>query len=379
MTIGFNHSIDSLTLSFQSGLDQDSADEAWAICDLSITFSQYYVNSSGGIVEVGVTGSISGTIFSCEAPEEDSSWVYYPGYSTIYCSNGATYVGGYGADGYISSTLLVSDVHKNLIISFKLALIDSWDAESFTITADGTTVYSLSHFDVNGPSNTCQNGWNDDYAIVKFGFNHNGNYLTLVFASTLDQSPYDEAWGICNLSIVATTGNIDSDGNYIGTGTGGTTGETFFSCSEPALSEYWSYSPYYETITCKGNTYVGGFGNGGYITAVLSVPDEHKGIIVSFNLALLDSWEGELFEVVADEEVVYSVTHSFSNSKTNTCQGDYPDSYKEVKFGFNHTSSNLTLLFVSDLDQSATDEAWGICDLSIVSTEGYVYANGTTV
>lgn len=376
---GFNHSNSSVTLKFYSTLDQSSDDEAWGICDLAITTSETYVNTNGEELEIEASGDISELTFSCTDPEQDDAWTYNPVYSTFYCNNNY-YLGPYGSTDSISAVLSVSETHKNIIMSFKLALIDSWDAETLTITADGATVYTLTHSSSEGSTNTCQNGWKDMYLDVQFGFSHNGKYLTLEFTSSLDQGANDEAWGICNLSIVATTGNIDSAGDYIGTGTGDSAPGSFFSCSSPALDEGWSYSPYYTTITCGDNTYVGGYGTDGQISAVLDISDDHKGVIVSFKLALLDSWEGEEFIVTADGEEVYSYTNDYNtDSSENTCGAAYNDNFQDVTFGFNHTNSTLTLVFTSNLDQSASDESWGICDLEIEISDDHVDADGNTL
>lgn len=378
ITFGFNHSKEFLQLDFLSSLDQTSVDESWGICDLAISLVESYVNTQGVPINVTSSSNLSNFTFSCTAPAEDSAWTYYSAYRTIYC-NGNTFVGPYGAGESISTVLSLSVEHKNVIMAFTLALIDSWDGESFVVKVDGNEVYTKTHYSIDESYNTCQNGWNDGYYEVRFGFSHVGTLMHVVFSSTLDQRANDEAWGICNLVIHPTTANIDPNGNFVGNGIQGTLQASSFSCVQPEFDESWSYLPYYKTTACAGNIYVGLYGSGGEISSSLAISETHKGIIVSFALALVDSWESETFYVTADDVEVYSLTYSYRTATTNTCQGTLADSYQNVTFGFNHTGSTLDLVFTSTLDQSSSDEGWGICDLNIMTSTEPVDADGNAV
>ena len=96
-------------------------------------------------------------------------------------------------------------------------------------------------------------------------------------------------------------------------------------------------------------------------------------------MALIDSWDGETFYIAADGYTVYSKTWNFASSTSNTCQtANMNDAYVTTTFGFNHTASTLTFVFSSTLDQTADDEAWGICDFTVKASLVPVLANGNT-
>lgn len=382
---GFNHTGNLLSLVIGSTLDQSWDDECFGICGISVTPVDYYVDASGNILtnadENYTNNTIKDTYFSCESPSEDAEWTYVPSYTTISCS-GSSYVGGYGKNGQINTVLSTSDSHNSVVISFNLVLIDSWDGESFVVMADNEVVYSVSHNESSSSlTDTCRNSWGDRYVNVTFGFNHSAGLLNLTFTSTLDQVSTDEAWGICNLVITLGSEYADVNGNAVGTGMGGAVGSTIFSCDSPAVDTDWSYYPYFETINCAsaGYSFIGGYGAGGSLSAILSIPETHEGIVVSFKLAFIDSWDGEAFYVTADSRVVYLTSHTSTNSSSNTCQGDAGDSYKDVTFGFNHTGSHLSIEFSSFLNEAADDEAWGICNLSITLSSSPVDADGNSL
>ena len=376
-TFGFNHTGNLLNLVFASTLAQPSDDEAFGICGLYITVSEYYVDASGNVLDVDTSSDtqIPSLSFSCSSPAEDDSWTYTSGYKTIEC-NGNNYVGPYGKGDSMSATFATSDSHNGIIVSFQLALLDSWDGEAFTVTADGSIVYSLTNTVSGTESNTCQNKWTDVYKNVTFGFNHSSASLTLVFSSTLDQVATDEAWGICDLTITISSYYVESNGYEVATGIGGALSALTFACDSPAVSLDWAYYPFYETVECGSNTYVGAYGMGASLSTVLSVTDAHQGVVISFKLALLDSWDGEAFAVVAEGRPVYSITHSVADSTSNLCQGDADDYFIDVTFGFNHTGDLLTLKFVSFLGEDASEQSWGICDLSITTSTNTVDADG---
>lgn len=377
-TFGFNHTGNMLSLVFTSTLGSPSDDEAWGVCSIAITVVDYYVDASGTALDVDTSSlnTISSLYFSCSSPANDDTWTYAPAYTTITCDNGNTYVGGYGKEGYISSTFYIGEAHNGIIVSLKLALIDSWDGEAFTVTADGTVVYSLTHADYDSAKNICQNSWADSTSTITFGFNHSSASLTLTFSSTLDQVSTDEAWGICDLQITPSTYYISSNGYTVGTGAGGAVKELTFECSSPAVDTDWSYYPYYQVVECSGDTYVGGFGTGGYVASLLEVSETHLALIVSFKLAYLDSWDGSAFIVTADGKPVYITTYASGDSTSDSCQGDANDAFTDVKIGFNHTGPYVYLKFSSMLTGSADEQSWGICDLSITTSTSYVDSEG---
>lgn len=399
---GFNHTGNLLSLEIGSTLDQPPEDEGFGVCDITITLTDNYVDANGNeianVEQIFANNSIKDIYFSCQSPTEDNEWTYEPAYNTINCS-GNTFVGAFGNNGKINTILLTSDSHNSIVVSFILAFIDSWDGESFVVIADDSVVYSIAHSEESSSgSNTCQNEWNDRYINVTFGFNHSAGLLNLTFTSTLDQVSIDAAWGICDLVIALGSKYADIKGNEVGAGIGGTSiGKTIFKCDSPAVDTDWSYDPYFDTINCAeaaargGNSFLGGYGEGGSLSTLLSIPDSHQGIVVSFKLALIGSWDGEAFYVAVDHRVVYSVFHSSdattaddNNDKNNstaldTCQGDLRASYQDVRFGFNHTGNQLSIEFSSFLDEDASEEAWGICDLLLELSSDPIDSQGKVI
>ena len=379
ITFGFNHTSSSLTFVISSGLNQPSTDEAWGICNFAITPSSYQVTSSGDEITQKLTQAT--TFFACSGHSSEKYWSYSTKYSKITCL-GSKYLGPYGAGASITSPTFKLGRHKGVIVSFKLALIDSWDGEAFKITADDTLIYSKTHNHLSLTSleypNTCQNSWNDFYDDVTIGFNHTAETLTLTITSTLNQASSDEAWGICNLAITPTAYAVTSNGKPIGVSITQTT-TTWFSCSSNTQDTNWSYSAGYSTITCAGNTYLGPYGTGATLTSPSLILPSHKGIKVTFNLAWIDSWDGEALKITADGVLVFSKTHIVSQGTSNTCHKSWNDAYESITFGFNHTSSSLVLAITSGLDQPSSDEAWGICNFAITTTSTPLASSGTPI
>jgi hypothetical protein len=167
-------------------------------------------------MEMSQVGSLQ---FPCSTVNgEDTRWLYSSKYKTITCSGTRyNYVGPYGARESISTYFPSLQFHKGIIISFNLAFIDSWDGETFSVNADGTTVYAITHkWRTQSFSKTCQNSlWPDAYSDVRFGFNHTASTLSLKITSSLDQASSDEAWGICNFILYTSSYPVTSYGAYI--------------------------------------------------------------------------------------------------------------------------------------------------------------------
>lgn len=169
------------------------------------------LESSSSTSAVTLASGATTTWFSCTGPTQDNNWVYNAGFTTLTCA-GNTYLGPYAAGASVTSPKFSVGAHKGIIVSFKIAFIDSWDAETFKITADDAVVYSKVWNGANSPSNTCRNQWKDHYETVTFGFNHTASTLTLVITSALDSSIKDEAWGICDFTVTTSANPVTSSG-----------------------------------------------------------------------------------------------------------------------------------------------------------------------
>jgi len=196
-----------------------------------------------------------------------------------------------------------------------------------------------------------------------------------VITSALDQASSDEAWGICNFNVKSTSYQVNSDGSPVAVVL------DYFPCYGPTKDSSWKYYPSFTTITCPGTgyTYIGPYGGGGKVTSSPIPLQPHQGIYVSLQLAFIDSWDGEAFKISANGVLVYSQTHEYhTQSFSNSCgTAKYDDAYTSVAFGFNDTSSSLTLLVTSGLDEAASNEAWGVCDLHLQVSNCPVLADGT--
>lgn len=154
------------------------------------------------------------TFYSCANPENDPSWIVAPEFKTISC-NGDTYVSPFfGYDERIFPSNFVFGDHQGVIISFKLAFLDSWDGETFRITGGGGTYYSHSHTNDQSSPNTCGNEGPDDYETITFGLNHTESYLSTVLKANLGENP-NASWGICDFIIQATDCPVTGGGEIL--------------------------------------------------------------------------------------------------------------------------------------------------------------------
>ena len=207
MKFGLNHSGFIAEITFTSNLDGDTDVASWGICDVQIEITFGSVDADGN--ELGTPQPV---IFSCESPVSDPYWIYTPSFQTKSCSDGNTYVGGYGSSDSIVSSLRVSDPHKGIIMKLKLALFDTWDDGAFLIYADASPVYSYT-YSSDGEDNICESSTWSSYVDVQLGFNHSASSLSLEFTSYLPQSSKEGTWGVCDLEIYPVNVYVDMNGN----------------------------------------------------------------------------------------------------------------------------------------------------------------------
>ncbi|MDW1947686.1 tandem-95 repeat protein [Vibrio sp. 812(2023)] len=144
-------------------------------------------------------------------------------------------IGGTGGDEAVSKTYdIPSDVNE-VNISFSFYEIDSWDGESFQIFVDGeqlttlensafrtqdgtTTLYDSDGNEVGEVIHGASqregfSGWNDQAHLINLTVPVEDGELQLGFGSTLNQSTWDESFGIDNIEITV----ADADYQIIGT------------------------------------------------------------------------------------------------------------------------------------------------------------------
>ena len=325
------------------------------------------------------------SFFSCSGPIQETGWSYSAGFKTISCG-GSTWVGVYAKGNSITSPQFSVGAHRGIVVRLSVAYVDSWDSgEYFKVKADGVEVFSRAKT-YNGatPTHTCKSSkWNDAYETVTFGFNHVASTLTLVITSNLNDGIDDESWGICNLTIRTSEYPVSPSGVPLTLAVSEASSTIFFACSSPPNEIGWTYSAGYTKISCAGDTYLGRYAKGATVTSpYFLLSNEHQGIIVSFKLAWIDSWDsGEYFKVTADGSEVFSKVKTYSpdvTAKHHCGNKDWKEAYETVTFGFNHTASSLVFVFSSNLNDGIDDESWGICDFKFTVSEYPVILDGSS-
>ena len=102
---------------------------------------------------------------------------YSPAYDTYQCA-GYQLTGRFANSGAISASYQLGS-HSGVVLTFKLASLDQWQSNSFSVVADGATVFSqvYDHSD-SGRSDLCGTDCYSDYIdSVTFGFNHTTQHL----------------------------------------------------------------------------------------------------------------------------------------------------------------------------------------------------------
>ncbi|MGJ8569716.1 MAG: tandem-95 repeat protein [Hoeflea sp.] len=149
-----------------------------------------------------------------------TGWTYNAT-STESTANYTEFLGRFGGSTMNSTTIAVGDAGP-VTVSFDLYEMNSWDGEHFQVFADGVQIVNdaLSSDQVygNGDGSTKPYavsvtntlpmipgtfGYNTEVWHYEFTVNATGPNLNLTFGSTLNQSVYDESWGIDNLSVTA--------------------------------------------------------------------------------------------------------------------------------------------------------------------------------
>lgn len=367
--VGVNHSSETVQLVFSSTLDSGIDDESWA-------FSGPTVEVWGGYISPGgeFQGWLKSPYFSCEGPVNDPDWSYTPSFATTTCSN-RRYVGGYSSGGSMNSTYFFQGIHHGIIMSIEIALLGPWQNNSFIVAADDMEVFRFTYTYDESDSTSCDE---ETYAYihnVTFGFNFSNWELHLKFFSDIDSD--ELSWGVCHVEIATTWGTVDSYGNELNAAALRT-----LSCEKPHEDLTWIYTPSYSTVKCSSvEHYVGDFGQGGSLKSTLRVADPHLGLVISFNLAIFDTWKDDsAIYVIAGNDVVYAMKPSdYNGTAVSACNDSYNYTSLEVTFGFNHSLNTLTLEIASNLNEDSLDQSWGICDLEIVPTTGYVTLDGTEI
>lgn len=169
--------------------------------------------------------------------------------------------------------------------------------------------------------------------------------------------------------------------------------EVFFDDFEASTQTGWSYTN--RASASAFSTFLGRFG---YTTVGLNLSNlaSHTTVTLEFDLYIIDSWDGESFQVQNSGSTLWSA--SFDNhmgaSQSYTARtgdtfraelafsgtGYYDSIYHKVNGGitFSHTASTLALTFSGYPNETIDNESWGIDNVRIL-TNATVPEAGTSV
>ncbi|KAL4487128.1 hypothetical protein ABPG72_001580 [Tetrahymena utriculariae] len=99
--------------------------------------------------------------------------------------------------------LINRDPHYKLTISFTVYLIDSWDNEEFYLKIDGTKIFSQQYDYNTFKDQICGlSEYKDKKDQVQKTISHNTPTVEVIISSALDETPYNESFGIRDLYIL---------------------------------------------------------------------------------------------------------------------------------------------------------------------------------
>merc|ERR1711998_284717 len=127
--------------------------------------------------------------------------------TTSVCGSSKAMLGGYGkfSGGEVSKTFRKLAAHKELRLKLNYHFIDAWEGETAYAKVDHMYVWTDSY-----DHNTAKAGINvcgAPAAEAKFAvpidvvIPHNATSVTVTFGATLDQSPFEQSWGVDDIMI----------------------------------------------------------------------------------------------------------------------------------------------------------------------------------
>ncbi|EAR84803.2 zinc finger lsd1 subclass family protein (macronuclear) [Tetrahymena thermophila SB210] len=95
------------------------------------------------------------------------------------------------------------DPHYQLTISFKAYIIDSWDKENFYILIDNNKIFEINEDYNNFNDQICGlSEYEDKIETISKTIAHSNPAIEVIISSNLDESPYNESFGIRELYIL---------------------------------------------------------------------------------------------------------------------------------------------------------------------------------
>ncbi|CAD8127669.1 unnamed protein product [Paramecium sonneborni] len=291
-------------------------------------------------------------------------------------------IGGYTKFGYKQAAMkfLQLPPHYRVKIELTLYIIDSWNNnEYFQVYIDQDLVYNVEYFTEQGQSNFCGiDYFNDQIHEIKFEINHNGLSTNLYLSSTLDSNPWDESWGFRNFRLFiyqCPSGCLicsedDQQSNCIIW----VLFQSFYTEIDPNLFEVegWNIENQQDKKKkkCKSIPVICGDNICGLDTIIFknfySLPF-HTKMKIKFKYLKIDSWEiNDQALLKVDGEIKWIAQLSQQNQYLySLCGSNSPEVYVNVEITFLHSSTNALIQILNTLDESLSDESFGIRDIQI--------------
>lgn len=119
------------------------------------------------------------------------------------CDGGSVLVAEDG-EGMLTTTVSAASFdHEEVWVASTVFAFDSWEGESFTVSVDGTPVFSetVDHLTHGGALQCAHNFWDDASYEMEAVLAHDADHITFEVASDLDQSVSDESLGLDEVFI----------------------------------------------------------------------------------------------------------------------------------------------------------------------------------
>ena len=106
------------------------------------------------------------------------------------------------------------------------------------------------------------------------------------------------------------------------------------------------------------------------LSLIIPITKNHFAVRTLFRFVKIASWDNEIFSLDVDDITVQTVMFDYNNDNLTGNLCGYPNpkwltAIKNINYLLNHTVSELTLKFSTNLNQNASDESWGIKDLLV--------------
>jgi hypothetical protein len=122
--------------------------------------------------------------------------------------------------------------------------------------------------------------------------------------------------------------------------------------------------------SCGYYSTIGGYGISAGTSTVLSKNNislsGHYRVKILVDVLFIDSWDNESFFMEVNGVKVITNTHSLNSATRAVCGSQsWKDKMKTFEYETAHTSSEIDISFFANLNEGATNEAWGVRNFQI--------------